>query len=254
MSRFADMSDSSPYLERPSGCGSRIRFLSETDSTNRQARLWAASGAPDAAVVVADHQASGRGRFERTWQSSPGQNLLLTLILRRKLPRPGLLPLAAGVAVHACVADLVPASVRVKWPNDVRIEGRKVAGVLVEAPGDDVYLVGVGLNVNESDFPDGLSGQPTSLLLETGRRHDRADVFDRLMRAFDQALSLLETGTLLDAYRSHLEGVGQVVTLQDGRSGRLEGVDGSGGLVMATETGRIVVHSGDVSLRAPSST
>ena len=247
------MPATSPYKERPSGCGSRIRFLSETDSTNRQARLWAASGAPDAAVVATDHQVSGRGRFERTWESSPGQNLLLTLILRRKLPRPALLPLAAGVAVRSCVAGIAAASVGLKWPNDVRIEGRKVAGILVESPGDGVYLVGVGLNVNESDFPDSVAGHPTSLLLETGRRHDRADVFDRLMRAFDHALVLLEAGTLLDTYRAHLEGLGQVVTLQDGRSGRLEGVDESGGLVLDTESGRIAVHSGDVSLRAPSS-
>jgi len=229
-----------------------IRHLKETDSTNRDARAWAKEGAPDGAVVVADHQRAGRGRFSRTWVSAPGQNLLLTVIVRRDLPRPALLPLAIGVAVRECAAAMLPAAqVGLKWPNDVRIKGHKVAGILVESPEAGIYLAGVGLNVNQVDFPEDLASEPTSLMLESGGLVDRAEVFDRLMMAMDRSLELLVNGQLLAAYRTHLEGVGREVRLEDGRSGILRDVDASGGLVIDTETGPIVVHSGDVSLRSP---
>lgn len=229
-----------------------IRHLAETDSTNRDARAWAAEGAPDGAVVVADHQRAGRGRFSRTWVSAPGQNLLLTVILRRNLPRPALLPLAIGVAVRESIAAILPSSqVGLKWPNDVRMGGQKVAGILVESPEAGVYLAGIGLNVNQVEFPEGLASEPISLMLESGSRMDRSEVFDRLMTTMDHALELLVNGQLLDTYRAHLEGIGQEVHLEDGRRGILRDVDASGGLVIDTETGLVVVHSGDVSLRPP---
>ncbi len=254
-----------------------MRYVPETDSTNRLAREWAtqdaASGATregaaetgaaldgtvldgaalDGAVVVTDHQTAGRGRFERTWTSAPGQNLLLTIILKRNLPRPELLPLAAGLAVRSCVASSgVIRSAQVKWPNDVRIEGRKIAGILVESPEQGVYLVGIGLNVNQDAFPSDVAGEPTSLLLESGQRTDRAEVYYRLLEEMDQALDLLSTGSMLDEYRRHLEGVGEHVRLEDGRTGTLRGVGESGGLVIQGPDGPFVVHSGDVSLRPP---
>ena len=202
--------------------------------------------------MITDHQRAGRGRFERTWESAPGQNLLLTVIVRRELPRPALLPLAAGVAVRECVSSFIPAgNVTLKWPNDVRVDRRKVAGILVESPEKGTYLVGVGLNVNQVDFPEGMASEPTSLMLESGQRVDRGEVFVRLMASLDDALEKLEGGTLLDTYREHLEGVGSTVVLQDGREGIMQDVDASGGLVIRTSTATIVVHSGDVSLRSP---
>ncbi len=250
VSRFANMSGSSTFIERPSGCGVAIRHLVETTSTNAEARSWMLAGASDGSVVVADHQTAGRGRFARTWESAPGQNLLLTVILRRSLPRPAHLPLAIGWAVREAVASLVPgATIHLKWPNDVRIEGRKLAGILVESPEEGVFLAGIGLNVNQDTFVSSIAGEPTSLLLESGQRVDRAEVFEHLMHALDCAMDLMERDSLLDAYRLHLEGVSQPVRLQDGRSGILVGLDESGGLIVRTDIGTIVVHSGDVSLR-----
>lgn len=243
-----------PFPPRSQGCGHTIRFLSETDSTNRQARAWAGEGAEDGSVVVADFQTAGRGRFDRVWAASRGQNLLLTLILRRPLPRPAWLPLLTGLVVRETVAALLPAAtIKLKWPNDVRIEGRKVAGILVESPAEGTYLVGIGLNVNEDSFPADLATPPTSLLLESGQRFDRTHVFHRLMEAMDRVLALPEAETT-NAYEAALEGVGGQVTLQDGRDGRMLGVDASGGLILDTESGPLVVHSGDVSLRSPGTT
>lgn len=244
------MAGSNTFVQRPTGCGRVIRHVVETTSTNTDARLWVSEGAPDGAVVVADHQTAGRGRFARTWESAPGQNLLLTVIVRHALPRPALLPLAIGWAVRKAVASLLPgATVNVKWPNDVRIDRRKIAGILVESPDDGIYLAGIGLNVNQDSFASEIAGEPTSILLESGQRVERAEVFERLMEALDGALDLLERDVLLDAYRPHLEGVSEPVRLQDGRSGILLGVDDSGGLIVQTDIGTIVVHSGDVSLR-----
>jgi len=252
MSTFADMTSDHVFQSRTEGCGAVIRHLRETNSTNQDARAWALDGAPDGAVVIADHQRAGRGRFKRTWVSAPGKNLLLTLVIRRTLPRPALLPLAIGVGVCNTVRSFLPwSSAGLKWPNDVRIDGRKVAGILVESPGPGVYLAGIGLNVNQVDFPEDLATEPTSLMLETADRLRRADVFDRLMDALDDALDMLERGDLLPAYRSLLEGRGAEVQLEDGRRGVMKDVDASGGLVLEIGTGVIVVHSGDVSLRPP---
>ena len=252
VSRFHHMSH--PFTSRSAGCGHALRFLPKTDSTNRQARAWLEEGADDGSVVVADYQTAGRGRFDRVWSASRGQNLLLTLILRRPLPRPAWLPLLTGLAVAETVAALLPtADVRLKWPNDVRVGGRKLAGILVESPAESTFLVGIGLNVNESEFPDDLATPPTSLLLESGQRFDRNDVFQRLMDQMQHILVLSEEDGE-EAYRGRLEGVGQIVSLQDGRTGRMTGLDRSGGLVLHTDSGPIVVHSGDVSLRPPGST
>jgi biotin-(acetyl-CoA carboxylase) ligase len=96
-----------------------------------------------------------------------------------------------------------------------------------------------------------MASEPTSLMLESGQRVDRGEVFVRLMASLDDALEKLEGGTLLGVYREHLEGVGSTVVLQDGREGIMQDVDASGGLVIRTSTATIVVHSGDVSLRSP---
>jgi BirA family biotin operon repressor/biotin-[acetyl-CoA-carboxylase] ligase len=115
--------------------------LRATTSTNDRSRALAAAGAPHGTIVTAGEQSAGRGRQGRTWAAPPGRALLLSLLLRSYDP---LLPLRAGLAV----ADLAGDAARVKWPNDVLVEGRKLAGVLVEARPDEGWAVlGIGVNV-----------------------------------------------------------------------------------------------------------
>jgi BirA family biotin operon repressor/biotin-[acetyl-CoA-carboxylase] ligase len=115
--------------------------LRETGSTNDRARALAAAGAPHGTLVTAHAQTAGRGRQGRTWAAPPGQALLCSLLLRAYDP---LLPLRAGLAV----ADLAGATARVKWPNDVLLDGRKLAGILVEAvPQEGWAVLGIGVNV-----------------------------------------------------------------------------------------------------------
>src|SRR5207253_10132266 len=130
-----------------------------TESTNERARELASRGAPDGTLVTAAEQSAGRGRQGRRWSAPPGRALLCSLVIRDP---PRLLPLAAGVAV----AEVAGPQARVKWPNDVLVDGLKVAGILVEGrPQEGWAVLGIGLNValRSEDFPPELAGRAGTL-------------------------------------------------------------------------------------------
>src|SRR4051812_20503087 len=130
-----------------------------TDSTNARACELAAAGAPHGTLVTADSQTAGRGRQGRSWVAAPGDALLMSLLVRRVDP---LLPLAAAVAV----CDSLPVGALIKWPNDIWISGRKVAGILLEGrPQEGWAVIGIGLNVHTLEFPSDLKETATSLAL-----------------------------------------------------------------------------------------
>jgi BirA family transcriptional regulator, biotin operon repressor / biotin---[acetyl-CoA-carboxylase] ligase len=134
--------------------------LRTTDSTNARARELAAAGAPHGTLVTADEQTAGRGRQGRTWVAAPGDALLMSVVLRRIEP---IVPLAAAVAV----ADAVGPGARIKWPNDIWIDGRKVSGILLEGrPQEGWAVLGIGVNVRTREFPEELREIATSLALE----------------------------------------------------------------------------------------
>jgi BirA family biotin operon repressor/biotin-[acetyl-CoA-carboxylase] ligase len=145
-----------------------------TGSTNLDARAWADSGAPEGALIVADQQTDGRGRAGRVWESAPGKALLFSLILRPRLGAPelGLLTSAAGVAVAEGLEQAAGLSCRLKWPNDVLVGSRKIAGILVESvvQGGETSaaIVGVGVNTHweKHELPDELAERATSIAIE----------------------------------------------------------------------------------------
>lgn len=157
-----------------------IRWYECVDSTNDVARQWATEGAADGSVVCAVEQTAGRGRRGAAWLCPPGEGLAFSQILRPTMPKAlwPRLALVAGLAV-AKVLESHGIAAEVKWPNDVLVDGRKIAGILVEAVGDAV-IVGIGLNVNVRDFPDELNDTATSLLRETGQSMDRQDLLEKL--------------------------------------------------------------------------
>lgn len=136
-----------------------------TGSTNDRARQAAADGAPEGTVVTAEEQTAGRGRQGRPWANRAGSSVAWTVLLRQSIEVPGTLPLQIGVGVCEAVESLGATGVRLKWPNDIWIEGRKCAGILVEArPLDGWAVAGVGLNLSIDDgFPDELRGRATSV-------------------------------------------------------------------------------------------
>lgn len=171
--------------------GSPLRHFTECASTNDEAANWAKQvhdRAPHGAVVVADAQTQGRGRQGRVWHSPPGENLYVSVVLRPKLPMQKLPPLTicAGLAVCEVVNSLgVEASI--KWPNDVYVGDRKLAGILTEmstrSHGEGHVVIGIGLNVNSQGFPSELKA--TSLRLESGAEHDRKKVLGALLVGLD---------------------------------------------------------------------
>jgi BirA family biotin operon repressor/biotin-[acetyl-CoA-carboxylase] ligase len=215
--------------------------LRETGSTNDRARELAAAGTPHGTVVTAREQTAGRGRWGRTWVGPPGRALLMSLVLRELDP---LLPLRAGLAV----ADLAGDAAKVKWPNDVWIDGRKVAGLLVEArPQSSWAVLGIGVNVavDVGELPAELHGTAGTL----GRRPDELEAaLAELLRALEHRLAE-PTPAALEALRARDALLDRPIAWQDGE-GVGAGIDDAGSLLARLADGRVIALSaGEVLLR-----
>ncbi len=205
--------------------------LRETTSTNDRARELAQSGAPHGTVVTASAQSAGRGRQGRTWSAPPGTALLMSVVLRSDAGQFGLLPLAAAVAVARTCGD----AARIKWPNDVHLDGRKVSGILAEGrPQEGWAVLGIGLNValKVEDLPPELHETATTL----GRSEEELEPTLRELLDHLQDVLALPTAELLDAYRARDTLLGREIHWNGG-SGIGDGIDGAGRLVVLLEGG-----------------
>jgi BirA family biotin operon repressor/biotin-[acetyl-CoA-carboxylase] ligase len=212
-----------------------------TDSTNERARELAARGAPHGTLVTTGEQTAGRGRQGRTWSAPPGKALLCSLLLHDP---PRLLPLAAGVAVAEVAGD----GALIKWPNDILIEGRKVAGILVEGrPQQRWAVLGIGLNValRPEDFPPELREQAGTLGLDDDAIEP---ALERLLAALELWLAASESD-VLEAVRAR-DALLERPVRWEGGAGRGVGIDGDGRLVVATEDGHVSLEAGEVHLGA----
>lgn len=239
--------------------GRAVRAFDACGSTNTEAKAWARDGAPEGAVVLAEHQTAGRGRRGRAWTDAAGQNVLCSVVLRPSLPpdRLGLVTLAGGLAVADAIAGwTAPVEPRIKWPNDVLLNGRKCCGMLLEADlGAMPFVVlGIGLNVNQTDFPAEIADRATSLRLEAGRLVPRAPLFASLLERLERWADRLDDGDAVRrAFESRMAGRGEaaVAHAAAGRTleGRIEGVDASGALLLRTPDALHALHAGEVTLR-----
>ena len=228
--------------------GAPHRHYARTDSTNTRARELAAAGAPHGTVVTAGEQTEGRGRQGRTWTAPPGKALLYSALVRPLDERHALLPLAIPLAV-CDAAEQLEAGIEcdVKWPNDVQIDGRKLAGVLIEArPQDGWGVIGVGINlaIAADEFPAELRERAVSL-------HRVA--IPAATRALNERLAewvAATEATILGAWRERDALRGRQVSW-DGGSGVADGIDDRGYLLVVTSGGeRIAVGAGEVHLGA----
>jgi len=212
-----------------------------TDSTNERARALAAAGAPHGTLVTADEQSAGRGRQGRTWSAPPKSAVLMSVVLRELSET---LPLAAAVAV----CEALPVEALIKWPNDVWIDGRKVAGILVEGrPQEGWAVLGIGLNVAAEHFPDELNA--TSLTL-SGAAVSVDESLAALVGSLETWLSR-STEEILTAWRSRDALLGRTVRWANGsQDGVAVGVDDSGALIVDTAAGRVTLDAGEVHLSA----
>jgi BirA family transcriptional regulator, biotin operon repressor / biotin---[acetyl-CoA-carboxylase] ligase len=213
-----------------------------TDSTNERAKELAAAGAPHGTLVTADEQTAGRGRQGRAWTAPPGSAVLMSLVLRDLDESHELLPLAAAVAV----CEAVPVEAAVKWPNDVWVDGRKLAGILIEGrPQEGWAVLGVGLNVTTDAFPADLADTATSLRL-AGVSATPAGVLDDLLASLSRWLDA-QPDAVLSAWRARDALKGERVRWSDGE-GIADGLDDSGALRVETRNGPVTLDAGEVHL------
>ena len=225
--------------------GGPLVHRSETGSTNDDARGLAFAGAPHGSVVIAEHQTAGRGRVGRTWTAPPGCGLTFSVLVRMPSSRMELLPFAAALAVCEACEETAPVSCAIKWPNDVWIEGRKAAGILIESrPQDDWAVIGIGLNVDTAmdELAPELRETATSLRIATGGEVDRDAVLDVLceqLSAWTEALHRPER--VLTAFRERDALYGRRIAWTSGgnrTSGEARGIEADGALVVFTDDGQ----------------
>lgn len=234
-----------------SGLGLPRAHHREADSTNERAKALANAGAPHGTLVTADRQTAGRGRQGRTWAARRGTAVLMSVILRGLDERHALLPLTAAVAVCEAAEACVRVRCEIKWPNDIWIVGRKLAGVLVEArPQAGWAVIGVGVNVTTAadDFPEELRGTVTSLALESPGvdAHSSERVLGELLIALERRLSE-PPERVLDAWRGRDALHGSRIAWGGGE-GTAAGIDDSGALLVETAGGRVTLDAGEVHL------
>lgn len=243
--------------------GRGLTVLAETGSTNADLRAAATAGdAKPGHVIVADHQASGRGRLDRTWDSPAGAGLLFSVLVdpgEVTLARWGWLPLLAGLAVAEGVRAAAGVDLRVKWPNDVLHDGRKVAGVLcerVDVATDKLAIVGIGLNVSTAS--DQLPvPHATSLALTGANNLDRPSLLGAILERLDARIAAwraadgdaAEAG-LADLYLAVSATLGRDVSVEVPGGATVAGhalrVDTSGALVLRTVDGERTISAGDL--------
>jgi len=215
-----------------------------TDSTNERAKELALAGAPHGALVTADEQTAGRGRQGRAWVAPPGKALLMSVVLRDLGAAQAYLPLAAALAVCEASEQSAPVRCAIKWPSDVWVDGRKVAGILVEGrPQEGWAVLGIGINVSTTadEFPDDLRDIATSLGADSTE-----EVLERLTAALDARLAdppdrIVADWSERDALR------GQTIRWQGGE-GTATGIDQTGALLVQTSSGRVALDAGEVHL------
>ena len=253
--------------------GRTFRFERTVTSTNDVAGEWAAQKhatdaknvdfvqprAPHGALVFAEQQTRGRGRLGRQWDSQSGLNLTFSIVLRPDIAvsRFPLFTLAAGKSVYAVLQRHWPTlPTRIKWPNDILVGDLKCAGILLESSispksGENVVILGIGLNVNQASFPADIESSATSLLLETGRLQDRLEILIDVLTELEIQNQFLidEPARFVAEYESALKGVGKTARLNAPEGsilGRLSGITEDGALRLDTDTGARVFYAGDV--------
>ena len=239
--------------------GSQVLYYEAVGSTMDEARRLADEGRPEGTVVIAEEQSAGRGRFDRAWVSPPGDDLLFSVLLRPQVEQLPYVNMAATLAVSGAIAPLTGLTPTIKWPNDVRIGGRKVCGTLIETSMEServrYAVVGMGLNVNfdPSPHPD-IVDTATSLYVESGRRLDRTMVFSEVLKRLDDLYGAVKEGrSLTEEWAARLETLGRDVRVRwrdQVYEGLAREVDEQGNLVIANDDGSTVtVVAGEVTLQ-----
>jgi BirA family transcriptional regulator, biotin operon repressor / biotin---[acetyl-CoA-carboxylase] ligase len=243
--------------------GRDIRVFLETTSTNDVVEKLARDGVKEGVVVFAEAQTRGRGRLGRKWLSPPGKGLWFSTLLRPRF-RPDAvtrLTIASATALSRAIRECTELRTEIKWPNDILVGGKKVAGILTELSAEldtvKYIILGLGLDVNleAADFPAELKECATSLRIETGGVLDRAALAATILRELDKDYQRVMSGdfeSLADEWEAQCATIGQEIVIRMGQRrirGRAESLDSSGALLLRTNHGHLErIIGGDVSL------
>ena len=237
--------------------GRRFEHHESIGSTQDRARELAEAGAEEGTAIFAEEQTAGRGRLGRGWESPPRQNLYLTLVLRPPAVALRSLSMLAPLAVAEAVEAVTGLSPDIKWPNDMLLNGRKLAGVLIDSQvvGPDAYtLVGIGVNVNlEPALYPPIAGIATSLRAELGREVAREPLLAELLGRLERLYQALLAGeSPHEAWRARLVTLGQRIQVRHGdtvEAGVAEDVNAEGALMLRRDDGSLLVlDAGEVTL------
>ena len=225
---------------------SEIHRYASLPSTMQKAAELARAGCATGTTVVAATQTAGQGRFGRSWHSEPNAGLYMSQVLRLKICSDSLplVTLALGLAAAEAIAQVASVGVDLRWPNDVLVNGKKCAGILVQLH-DGTLITGIGVNVNHTVFPEELAPIATSLRIATGRDHDIEQLLQTLLRLVDEHIDNLMTNgrdSVLRAFAqasSYVRGR-RVVVDQNGveLAGVTDGLDPQGFLMLRGDNGR----------------
>lgn len=242
--------------------GHTIVFYEETTSTNDMARKLAEEGYPDGTVVIAEQQTGGKGRMGRQWKSQKGTGIWMSILLRPDIPPKSAskLTLIAGLCVCKAVRSVTGLEAGIKWPNDVLIGNKKICGILTEmnAEMDQIHsiVVGIGINVNITEFPDELQQKATSLYLASGKKFSRKEILQKTLEEWEIAYQEYQKDQNLNAfyqeYETYCITLNQEVQViaKEPFFGKAIGLNPEGELIVEKENGeKVVVFSGEVSIR-----
>jgi BirA family biotin operon repressor/biotin-[acetyl-CoA-carboxylase] ligase len=246
---------------------SRIHHVQQTNSTNALAMEAAAAGAPEGSAFFAEEQVAGRGRGGHIWHSERGSGIYCSVVLRPQRWLAGdqpspispgdalVLSLSSGLASQSALEEVSGIHPDLRWPNDLLLNGKKLGGILVELNAEAArvryVVVGIGLNVNQEEFPPGLEAVATSLRRETGRRWPRLELAAALLKSLDREYRVFcadgrnEILRRFEASSSYVRGK-KVRVEENGFQGVTEGLDERGFLRVRTNDGLRIVLSGGV--------
>lgn len=241
----------------------KIIYYEKTDSTNTRIHQLAAEGAAEGTVAWAEMQTAGKGRRGRSWESPAGTNLYFSILLRPQI-EPDKAPMLTLIMAHS-VAKAVKSQenleTQIKWPNDLILAQKKICGILTEmnltGQNIDYVVVGVGINVNVTEFPEELCDKATSLYIETGKKVERKELISSILKEFDRQytkfLQIQDLSFLQEEYNQILVNKDrEVLVLEPGKEYKAKalGINPMGELLVEKEDGSIeAVFAGEVSVR-----